>query len=284
MNNLDAITPPLNIPKNALVLELGSGHRPHPRANVLSDKYLEDIERGGGLITDRPFIQTGAEKLPFQDQSFDFVLCRHVLEHLETPTDFFKELSRVGKAGYIETPSMIWEQLHPSRAYHRWLVLEINGELIMQRKPMNHTETVFGDLFEHLNAQSPEYRLFLRRYADLFYVRHYWKGRINYAIESVDMERRSWFDQPWDKAKAAHFVPTRGTNQQAKDLLVGAFGSVWGGFRRRFLKFNSRPQDHQVDLVTLLQCPDCTQSTIIINDSMACCQNCNWETMVILPQ
>jgi SAM-dependent methyltransferase len=118
----EAITPRLDIPSGALVLEVGSGHRPHPRADVLTDKYLGDMERGGRLVTDRPFVQADAQQLPFKPKVFDYVLCRHVLEHLGDPEAFFHEISRVGEAGYIETPSVIWEYLHPTRTYHRWHV------------------------------------------------------------------------------------------------------------------------------------------------------------------
>jgi len=177
------ITPHLPIPKDALVLEIGSGHRPHQRADVLLDRYLEDIERGGKLVIDRPLVQADAEHLPFKSGAFDYVICRHVLEHLEDPELFFQEISRVAKAGYIETPSLIWERLHPKRSYHRWYVLEVGGELIMMRKPIEHAGACFGSLFEVLNAYSPEYRLFMRRYADLFYVRHQWRGKVSHCID-----------------------------------------------------------------------------------------------------
>ena len=48
----EAVTPRLGILPNALVLEVGGGHRPHPRVDGLTDKYLEDIELGGRLVTD----------------------------------------------------------------------------------------------------------------------------------------------------------------------------------------------------------------------------------------
>lgn len=213
----EAITPQLDIPADALVLEVGSGHRPHPRADVLTDKYLEDIERGGKLVTDRPFVQADAQQLPFKTKVFDYVLCRHVLEHLDEPKAFFNEISRVGRAGYIESPSIIWEHLHPTRSYHRWYVLEIDGELVLMCKPQRHANSLFGSLFETLNRHSPEYRLFVRRYADLFYVRYHWRDRVNYCVEPLDEKRRAWFLEPWDAEKIARFVPARSLSQQSPD-------------------------------------------------------------------
>ena len=49
------------------------------------------------------------EPLPFADKSFDFVYCRHVVEDLYNPFLLLKEMDRVGKAGYIETPSPMCE-------------------------------------------------------------------------------------------------------------------------------------------------------------------------------
>jgi hypothetical protein len=46
---------------------------------------------------------------PFSDKSFDFVVCSHLLEDVRDPISVCRELCRVGKAGYIETPSRIRE-------------------------------------------------------------------------------------------------------------------------------------------------------------------------------
>jgi SAM-dependent methyltransferase len=48
------------------------------------------------------------EPIPFADDSFDLVVCSHVLEHLIQPVDFFGECVRVCKPGgliYVATPS-----------------------------------------------------------------------------------------------------------------------------------------------------------------------------------
>jgi hypothetical protein len=50
-----------------------------------------------------------SEKLPFADKEFDFVYSRHVLEDSWNPFALCEEMSRVGKSGYIETPSPIVE-------------------------------------------------------------------------------------------------------------------------------------------------------------------------------
>ena len=97
----------LHVPvsKNALVLEVGAGGNPYPRANVMLDAMESTIERNEqNLITDRPLILGLCEELPFKDKSFDFIIASHVLEHTDDPEKFLTEIMRVGKAGYIETP------------------------------------------------------------------------------------------------------------------------------------------------------------------------------------
>ncbi len=48
------------------------------------------------------------EPIPFEDDSFDFVVASHIMEHLLRPVDFFGECARVCKPGgymYYEAPS-----------------------------------------------------------------------------------------------------------------------------------------------------------------------------------
>ena len=47
------------------------------------------------------------EKLPFKDKEFDYVILSHVLEHVPEPFNLKKEIERIGKAGYIELPTKL---------------------------------------------------------------------------------------------------------------------------------------------------------------------------------
>ena len=63
------------VPSSALVLEVGSGGNPYPRANVLLDAYEDTIERyHAPLVKDRPMVFGVVERMPFQDKAFDFVI------------------------------------------------------------------------------------------------------------------------------------------------------------------------------------------------------------------
>ena len=82
------------IKRNESVLEIGSGSRPFLRSDVLLDKSMEPYERAGKLVVDRPMVIADAQYLPFKDKSFDFIIAAHILEHLEKPGRFIKEIEK----------------------------------------------------------------------------------------------------------------------------------------------------------------------------------------------
>ena len=60
---------------------------------------------------DRPFLLADGGALPFVDNAFDYVIAIHVVEHADDIAKFLGELSRVARAGYLETPSAVGEHL-----------------------------------------------------------------------------------------------------------------------------------------------------------------------------
>ena len=95
---------------DALVLDIGSGDKPHWRADVLLDRYLGDEYAGqrSGRSTARvarPLFDADAAAMPFADGVFDYVVCSHMLEHVVDPARRRQSRwSRVAAAGYIEVP------------------------------------------------------------------------------------------------------------------------------------------------------------------------------------
>jgi SAM-dependent methyltransferase len=92
-----------------LVLDVGSGDKPHWRADVLIDRYVDaahGIQRSGRAAArvSRPLFDADAAAMPFADGAFDYVVCSHVLEHVVDPAAVVAEMTRVGRAGYIEVP------------------------------------------------------------------------------------------------------------------------------------------------------------------------------------
>lgn len=106
------------------VLDVGSGHNPHPRADVLLERDVDDNENrgGGGMDTSDPRLVIGdALNMPFRDGEFDYVIASHIAEHVDDPEQLCRELSRVARAGYVETPGWFGDRLL-REDYHHWRV------------------------------------------------------------------------------------------------------------------------------------------------------------------
>jgi SAM-dependent methyltransferase len=114
---------------NALVLDVGSGDKPHWRADVLLDHYVGNEHAGqrsgaAAARVDRPLFDADAMDMPFDDKVFDYAICSHVLEHVERPDRVVAELSRVAKAGYIEVPEAASAKIVDFPSHLWWVTLE----------------------------------------------------------------------------------------------------------------------------------------------------------------
>lgn len=140
------------LPSSARVVDVGGGGAPFPRADYVLDLgSYENRARLGRLDIGCPerfsretWIRTDVcarEPWPFENKFFDYAICSHLLEDVRDPVWVCSELSRVARAGYIETPSRIVEQSrgveHPVYAgfyHHRWLVETRDGRLLFRHK------------------------------------------------------------------------------------------------------------------------------------------------------
>ncbi len=166
---------------SALVLDVGSGDKPHWRADVLLDHYLGD-EHGGqrsgasAARVDRPLFDADAADMPFADKVFDFAICSHVLEHVEQPDRVISELTRVAKAGYIEVPSAASAKIVDFPSHLWWVTLE-DGVLVFTAK----TEPYFdADIDRYLTDSSMRQPLadLLDKHLDHRVVELHWSGTV----------------------------------------------------------------------------------------------------------
>lgn len=174
----------LSLKKQAMVLDIGSGDKPFWRANVfVDDMDVSDYERAGknGLIKYGFFVDANAESLPFEDETFDFVYCSHVLEHVANPEMVLKEMQRVVKkdgGGYIECPNAIVEAILPFPG-HRWLIFEneAKGLTFIRQSKCQHFASIGNKQF----SQKLFRKLNWNGY-DLF-IKHKWKKSDKFSFE-----------------------------------------------------------------------------------------------------
>jgi SAM-dependent methyltransferase len=130
------------------VLEVGPGSMPHPRSQVFLEKRFSEAEaraqRGGlpALKFEQPVVHFDGSLFPFQDNEFDYVICSHVLEHVDDVELFLAELARVASRGYLEFPTVYYEYLYSFRE-HRNLLRYRDGTILWL--PKNETRLIDFD-------------------------------------------------------------------------------------------------------------------------------------------
>ena len=169
------------IPADAKVLEIGPGLQLFPKATHVIDaeprEYLKDHIKPENIIA----WDVHKAPLPFPDKYFDFIYCRHVIEDVHYPIIVFDEMSRVGKAGFIETPSPLAEACRgidgnspPWRGYHHhnWFVWTHEDVLHLFKKFSR------GEYMTCPNE--PTMESLLKSTPWLWNTYYHWEGRIKY--------------------------------------------------------------------------------------------------------
>ena len=204
----------LKIPRKFKVLEVGGGHNPHPRSNIIADKFVEsNYHRSGDIkvYKHQEFIQADGEDLPFDDKEFDYVICNQVLEHVENPKKFISELSRVAKAGYLEVPSMVGEYIHPKKS-HIWLILEIDEKIVMVDKETASFKPThdLGDIFlDFLPKHSIGFKITQYTHGNIQTIRYEWKGEIDLVVNPTEDKYLSYFNNKWTEAQIEDMIPKK---------------------------------------------------------------------------
>ena len=94
-------------------------------------------------------------KLPFKDKQFNYVLCSHAIEHVDSPVRFYKELKRVGKHVVLVVPPL-WDIFASFFAFpsHRWICLTLKKEHTTLPKMISYSLAIaYQNLFgQHIGA------------------------------------------------------------------------------------------------------------------------------------
>ena len=174
----------LKIRKDDIVLEIGPGGKPHFRSNVICDKFHKDntersedpLKKGGAFL-----VLGDAENLPFKDKSFDYVIASHLLEHLYHPDYFFNEIIRVGKAGYIETPTIISEKIKSIKYHVNYVKADPHkNEIEVIRKIRWLFDEDIAKWWLSIRDQTITGAMI--NYSDHFFLKFFWKNSFRYKI------------------------------------------------------------------------------------------------------
>jgi SAM-dependent methyltransferase len=129
-----------NIKPSDRVLEIGPGADPYFRSDVLLEKkfgteeeYVSQFGNTHKLQTDKPVIFYEGDLFPFADKEFDYVICSHVLEHVENLELFLSEVFRVGSKGYFEYPLIYYDYLYNFDVHVNYLKFD-QGSLKYMKK------------------------------------------------------------------------------------------------------------------------------------------------------
>jgi hypothetical protein len=162
-----------NLPDEALVLDVGGWASTHPRADWVidigpwetRDQFAPAGRDAPERVTKERWVQQdicGPQPWPFEDDMFDFAICTQTLEDIRDPLHACSELSRVAKAGYVETPHAAIEltrgvesPLWCGWGHHWWLVLRDGSGLVFMMKP-HHIHSPFWPAIPSPQLLHPE--------------------------------------------------------------------------------------------------------------------------------
>ena len=117
---------------NWKVLDIGCGYTANKFATTICD--IQDLSH---FYKDKNFVKLDGNRLPFEDNYFDFVIASHVLEHVEDYKFFINELERVSNKGYIELPTKLEDNLvFENKNAHLWQMDfdDDNSKLLISKK------------------------------------------------------------------------------------------------------------------------------------------------------
>lgn len=264
----------IGIRRGDLVLEVGSGQRPHFRSDVLCDMFLDDnTERAGGstLLKDRPMICGNAEQLPFRDGAFDFLIASHLLEHLVQPERFLEEAMRVSRRGFIVTPSELAEKIMGGWAFHLWLVsISKDGSLKLVQKQRANEADIPSTLHQ-LWLTDARFRRFYQSRLDVFETRFKWQDRFSYCVIRKEEAVPSWL------VKAHAITDAHAETNDRKSGMKPSMTSVFSVWVRRVLSLlirRAHGSGQEVNLARLIVCPVCRGDLQSAPESKLICASC----------
>lgn len=169
-------------PYSGLVVEVGGGQAPHPRADVVVEKYVADDferERGARLSFAKPLVVGDGHALPLASGSAAYAIAAHVLEHATDPVTFAAELARVARAGFVQVPSREAELAY-GWPFHPWLIDRDGDKLLFRAR--GGLEAPIGEVVHRLHAESPLFALAFQANRSIWHHSVEWVGDLEVEV------------------------------------------------------------------------------------------------------
>jgi len=172
-----------------LMVDLGCGARPHSKATVAVDKFIEPEQRafGKGMVIDVAafekkgirFVNSDISETPFADKEFDTAYCHHVIEYVDDPIKACREIQRIAKKGVFFAPSAFAE-IAFGRPYHKWLMAAKGNTLIFIEKSSKECQPFGATISNNPFEIALNYRDWYKEQIQIPYLRErlqeYWYG------------------------------------------------------------------------------------------------------------
>jgi SAM-dependent methyltransferase len=269
----------LPLDRRALVLDIGSGDKPHWRADLLVDFYPEEkdaIQRGGGgaALQSSPMIVGDVQNLPLRDQSVDFIVASHVIEHVPDPVQACREMERVARAGYIELPYEGMAKILDLDT-HLWWCNKItdkknsskNNEkntekLVFTAKKEVHFDTSIFDYAQKINQRGIWFREVVHKNFDVSVIKYHWNKNIN-------IEAHGTHDADFSEKMLAHaerfYQPVNTPAVWGRSVIIKILRLLFG-YRKKIKSYEG--------LKRLLQCPKCRSFDFEKHEKGVVCSGC----------
>ena len=175
--------------RNLKILDLGCSSKNYwPEANHYAD--LDDFSEEFNKLNLKYTQIKKDHKLPFKDKEFDYVILSHVLEHVPNLIEFISEIERISKAGYIELPTKLNDNLvfgcDEDDIGHKWWFEydDIKNTFIYSKKI---------DALEKFVTVGQIWK-FEKFFADSLFIQTYWEDKINISKgEIIKFEKKIYF-------------------------------------------------------------------------------------------